>query len=176
MRKAILAATMALAAMPGIAAAAEPPCLTPAEFTSLAGYALPSIITGTSERCAAALPPTSFLRSNGASLADRYAARKPAQWPGAKAAFLKLSGGTNKEAADLIRNLPDPTLQQMFDALMQGMIGQQIPTERCGTIDSLVRLLAPLPPENTAELIALAAGLGSKAGQPKVGAIAICRT
>lgn len=166
---------MALATLPGIATAAEPPCLTAAEFTALSSYGLPSIIRGTAQRCAATLPAKAYLRRNGAQLAERYAGAKPAAWPGAKAAFLKLSSGTNSEAAEVIRNLPDSTLQPMVDGLIEGMIEQRIPSDRCDAIDRVVRLLSPLPPESTAELIALAAGLGSRTGQAKVGALSICR-
>lgn len=71
--------------------------------------------------------------------------------------------------------MPDASLQQMLDAAMAGMVGQRLPVERCATVDTVVRLLAPLPPQNTAELIALAVGLGSKTGDRKLGAINLCR-
>jgi hypothetical protein len=93
-----------------------------------------------------------------------YSAGKASAWPGAKAAFLKISTSSNADANSLIRGMPDTSLQQMLDAAMAGMVGQKLPVERCPIVDSLVRLLAPLPPQNTAELIALAVGLGSKAG------------
>lgn len=165
-----------LAAVTPIAAqAAAPPCLTPAEFTALSSYSLPSIITGASERCAAALPVDAWLRRNGSQLAARYAESKPASWPRAKAAFLKLGGGmANAEASELLRSLPDSTLQPMVDALISGMVSQRLPAERCSSVDRLVRLLSPLPPESTAELIGIAAGLGAKTGQAKVGTLAIC--
>ena len=163
MRKCILTAASILAIMPGVARAAEPACLSPAEFSSLAGYALPSVISGTSQRCSATLAPDAYLSKNGKALASRYAARKDASWPGAKAAFLKLSSGKNPDAAKLLGGVPDDSLQQMLDAVMEGMASQQIPVERCDTIDKFVRLLAPLPPENTAELIGLTVGLASKA-------------
>jgi hypothetical protein len=159
---------------PTVAAAAEPPCLSPAEFTSLAEYALPSIITGTSQRCVSALSSDAYLPREGAQLAERYSQRKPAAWPGAKAAFMKLSQTTNAEAGNLIRTLPDASLQQMLGSLMEGMVAQQVPLDRCGTIDRVIGLLAPLPAQNTAELIALTVGLGAKAGRAKVGAISVC--
>ena len=62
----------------------------------------------------------------------------------------------------------------MIDAVMEGMVSQQIPVERCATIDRVVRLLAPLPPANTADLIALAVGLGAKSGKAKVGSFSVC--
>ena len=164
-----------LALVPGLARAAEPPCLSPAEFTSLAEYALPSVISGTSQRCRATLPASAYLRSSGAQLVQRYAERKPAAWPGAKAAFLKLSTTTNADANKLIGTMPDASLQQMLDGLMEGMIAQQVPLERCATIDRVIGLIAPLPAGNTAELIALAVGLGAKSGRAKIGAISLCQ-
>lgn len=174
MRKPIQFMALALAAAPGVVQAAEPQCLTAREFTDLSSYALPSIITGTAERCSAALGPNAFLKRDSRALAARYAAAKPAAWPGAKSAFLKLSGGANSDAAGLFRALPDDKLQPMVDTLVEGLIAQQVPAERCRTIDTAIRLLAPLPPRNTAELIALAVGLGSRSGGGKLGKLAIC--
>ncbi|GGC20992.1 hypothetical protein GCM10011371_05810 [Novosphingobium marinum] len=161
-------------AIAGTAHAAEPPCLTPAEFSSLAGYSMPSVIKGTSQRCASALSADAYLRTNGDELAARYAKRKPVSWPGAKKAFLKLSADTNQDANDLLSRMPDESMKQMLDAVIEGMVSSEIPLERCKTIDRFVRLLSPLPAENTAELIALAVGLGSKSEKAKVGKIAIC--
>lgn len=175
----LLAPIAALAVMttPIVAqAAAAPPCLTPAEFTALSSYALPSIITGASERCASTLPADAWLRRNGVQLAGRYAEAKPAAWPAAKAAFLKLGAGNtgNPEANQLLKSLPDSALQPMADAMIAGVVGQQLPVNRCTAVDRLVRLLSPLPPENTAELIALAAGLGARTGKAKVGSFSLC--
>lgn len=169
------AAAAFLTLAPTLAQAAEPPCLSPGEFTALAEYALPSIISGTSQRCASTLAPGAYLRRNGPQLAQRYAERKPAAWPGAKAAFLKLSASTNADANNLIRTLPDASLQQMLGSLMEGMVSQQVPLERCGTIDRLIGLLSPLPAQSTAEVIALAVGLGAKAGRTRLGAISVCQ-
>ena len=41
-------------------------------------------------------------------------------------------------------------------------------------VDRIARLLSPLPPENAAELIGVAVGLGSKTGAAKVGKVSIC--
>ena len=175
MRRFIAAAAALLALVPALAQAAEPPCLSPREFTALAEYALPSVIDGTAQRCAAALGPDAFLPRGGAQLSRRYAERRPAAWPGAKAAFLKLSGSNAGDAGKLVGNMPDASMQQMLDGLMSGLVSQQIPLDRCGTIDRLIGLLAPLPAANTAEVIALAVGLGAQSGRAKFGAIAICK-
>lgn len=174
MRKPVQFMAFALIAAPGAVQAAEPPCLTAREFTDLSSYALPSIITGATERCSAALGPSAFLEREGRALASRYAAAKPAAWPGAKNAFIKLSGGADSDTANLFKNMPDNKLQPMVDALVEGLIAQQVPAGRCRTIDTAVRLLAPLPPRNTAELIALAVGLGSRSGGGKFGKLTIC--
>jgi len=174
LRKITSLAAIALSVAPGIAMAAEPACLTSAEFTALSSYALPNISTGAAQRCAATLPADAFLKRSGDSLARRYADGKPAAWPAAKAAFLKMGGAGNPDALNLIKSLPDATLQQLVDTTIQGIIAQRLPTEQCGMVDRVTRLLSPLPPENTAELIALAAGLGSRSGTAKVGSLRIC--
>ena len=174
MRKLIQLLAMAVIAAPGVVHAAAAPCLTAREFTDLSTYALPSIITGTAQRCSGTLGPEAFLKRGGNALAARYAAAKPAAWPGAKAAFLKLSSGMHADAGGIFKALPDDKLQPMVGTLVEGLIAQQVPTERCGAIDRAVRLLSPLPAQNTAELIALAVGLGLRGGGGKVGQIAIC--
>lgn len=178
MRTFSLVVSAMVLAVPGVAQAAEPPCLTTGEFASLAGYALPSVITGTTQRCSASLGPDAFLPRSGGQLAERYAERKADNWPAARSAFLKLSGG-NGDASKLLRDLPDASLQGMLDSVLQGMVSQQIPVERCGTIDKVVRLLAPLPPANMAELVSVMVGLGAKSdaeGKPrKIGKLALCQ-
>lgn len=174
MRRFTAALAAVLAFAPGLVQAAAPPCLTPGEFTALADYALPSIIGGAQQRCSTTLPPEAFLPRRGTELIQRYAGTKAEAWPSAKAAFLKLSATSNANADNLLRTLPDASLQQMADSLMSGLIAQHLPLDRCIVVDKAIGLLAPLPPQNTAELIALAVGLGTKAGTGKVGAIEIC--
>lgn len=173
MRKAatICAAVLAIAST---SAHAAQPCLTPAEASSLAAYALPAAITGTTKRCTPSLAPSAFLRTGGTELAQRYAARKAQNWPAAKAAFLKMGG--KDDASALLAGLPDPSLQQMLDAIIEGMVAQEIPTERCASIDRVVGLLAPLPAQNMAELIGVMLGLTGKSGGTKAGSFSICKS
>lgn len=164
----------ALATLPGLAQAAAP-CLTPAEASSLAAYALPAAISGTTKRCTPALPSGAFLPKGGRELAARYAARKAQNWPLAKAAFFKVGGAGKDQSSDLLRQLPDPSLQQMLDAIIEGMVAQEIPTARCGEIDRVIGLLAPLPAQNTADLIAVVMGLAGKSGKAQSDKFAICK-
>ena len=180
MRMPILAASLVLATLPGVARAAEAPCLTRQEFSSLAAYALPSALSGAAERCQPFLGNGAFLTANGDSLVERYAARKDSSWPAAKAAFLKLSSRTDGKANDLFKLMPDDTLQDMVDLMIEGMVSQEIPTAKCGTIDEFARLLAPLPPENTAQIIGLLVSLAGKpakdgSGKSAIGKLKICQ-
>ncbi|MEO5598333.1 MAG: hypothetical protein ABIQ66_06910 [Novosphingobium sp.] len=175
MRTFVLFAAAALIAAPQIAAAAEPACLTPREVSAVTAFALPGLITATAQRCATTLPAGAFLRTNGQQMAQRYALRKPAAWPETKAALIKLSSGTNDQAANLFKTLPDDTLQQLADTMVSGVVSDKIPASRCDTINQVIALLSPLPPENTAELIALTVGLVSKGDTPKLGKLAICK-
>lgn len=180
MRVLSIAATTILATTPGLLAAAEPPCLTKSEFSDLAGYALPSVIGGASDRCKPTLGPDAFLETEGPDLIQRYQGRKAETWPAAKSAFLKLSAKTDSKANHLLSSLPDKTLQDMLDLMLEGLVSQEIPTKTCATIDDVARLLAPLPPENTADLLTLVVDLAGKpkddgSGKTAFGKLAICQ-
>lgn len=153
------------ASLPGIASATQPVCLSKAEARSLLTYALPQVISGTSKRCQATLPANSFLRQHGNELSARYAAQKARYWPAAKAAFLKVSNTQSVQVGQFARNLPDESLQPLVDITVEGMISQNIKPESCDDIDLAIDLLSPLPPENTAGLIALFVEIGAEAGQ-----------
>ncbi|MES2492075.1 MAG: hypothetical protein V4579_02195 [Pseudomonadota bacterium] len=171
-----VAVTLALpqiAAAAPTAEAAETVCLTRREFTALSTYALPSLIRGTARACAEKLPTDSYLRTQGDALAVRYTAGKARAWPEARAAFLKMSLAGTPEMADVLGAMPDDSLQQMTDAAMAGVVSGKVKPSSCGTIDRITALLAPLPAESTAELVALV-GLGSRADGARIGKIALC--
>lgn len=168
----VLAATLPV---PAVAAATEPPCLTAQEFTAVSTFALPGVIRGAAQRCSAVLPKTAFLSSQSESLAKRYTAGRDRSWPQAKAAFFKIGGGMDPQAAGLLKAMPDENLKPFVEGAVTTMVGQQLPTDRCSAVDRLVMLLSPLPAESTAEVIGLAAGLGARTGQARVGKFALCR-
>jgi hypothetical protein len=174
MRVLIPFAAAAFACQPVVAQAQDAACLSPKQAASLASYALPSVISGTTKRCATTLPGNSFLKTSGETLAKRYATRKTENWPAAKAAFLTMSSGKD-DASKVLAQLPDDSLREMIDVILEGMIAQEIPLGECGKIDNFVRLLAPLPPENTAELVALTVSLATDKQPAKPGKLAICK-
>lgn len=177
MRVFLATAAAFLAIAPGMAQAAEPPCITSGEFSSLASFALPSALGGATKRCSTVLGPSSYMRSSGAQLIERYAVGKQQAWPEARAAFIKLSSSSDDRASNILKDLPDKNLQDMLNLMLEGMVSQEIPPEKCDTIDQFVRLLAPLPPENMAELIGLTVGLvgNNKSGDGMASKINICQ-
>ncbi|MFC0203079.1 hypothetical protein [Novosphingobium soli] len=168
------AAALVLAITPGLASAAEPACLTKDEATALIAYALPQAINGTARRCAPSLPADAFLRKQGGQLAARYAGQKERYWAKAKPAFLKTLGPQSGGSGNLVANLPDDTLRQLADVFVEGFVEQRIAPKSCTKLDLAIDLLSPLPPENTAGLIALTMEVAS-AADPRIGKIALCR-
>jgi hypothetical protein len=171
-----LAKTIAFVAAltPGLAMAAEPVCLTKKEATALIAYALPQAINGTAKRCAPSLPADAFLRRQGPQLATRYAGQKNRYWPQAKPAFMKTLGAEGSGSAQMVANLPDETVRQLADVFVEGFVSQRIAIKSCTKLDLAIDLLSPLPPENTAGLIALTLDVASTA-DPKLGKVALCR-
>lgn len=158
---------MAIAALgtADVAAAQEPACLSEREVTSLVTYALPVVMEGTMKTCGPQLSPQGFFATQGASLVQRYAARKSAAWPGAKAALIKL-GGNDDKMKDVVANLSDEALQPFAEGIVSAMVTKGIKPGQCKAIERGARLLSPLPPENTAELVTFILVLAEK---PKPG-------
>lgn len=159
---------------PGLAMAAEPVCLTKKEATALIAYALPQAISGTAKRCAPSLPADAFLRREGPQLAARYAGQKDRYWPQARPAFLKTLGAEGSDGAKMMRSLPDETVRQLADVFVEGFVSQRIAPKSCTKLDLAIDLLSPLPPENTAGLIALTLDVAG-AADPKLGKVALCQ-
>lgn len=175
MRRIALAVALAAVSSGQVAMAAEPACVSPRDVAALTAWGLPSVIGGVTRTCAKTLPAEAWLPRNGAGLATRYAAAQPAAWPQAKAAFLRLSMATNPDAAALFAAMPDSSLMPVADAALAGIVSAKLKPETCPSVDRALSLLAPLPPENTAELIALAVGLTARAGEPRIGKLSICK-
>jgi hypothetical protein len=107
-------------------------------------------------------------------LATRYAGQKNRYWPQAKPAFMKTLGAEGSGSAQMVANLPDETVRQLADVFVEGFVSQRIAIKSCTKLDLAIDLLSPLPPENTAGLIALTLDVASTA-DPKLGKVALCR-
>ncbi|MFC3214469.1 hypothetical protein [Novosphingobium panipatense] len=168
--------TLALLAAiaPCTAMAAQSVCITKAEATSLITYALPQAISATAKRCAPSLPANAFLRTRSAELVSRYAGQKDRHWLKAKPAFMKAVNAQDAGSAKMFASLPDESLRQMADVFVEGFVSQRIATRSCKQLDLAIDLLSPLPPENTAGLIALTLDMARDANA-RAGSVSLCK-
>lgn len=150
-------------------------CLDEAEVSSLVGYALPSVIEGAMTACKPHLAPTGFFATRGNEFSARYASRRQASWPGAKHAFLKLGSAKDPSLNKTIGALPDSALQPFVEAMVSELVGGEIKPDQCVAIERGVRLLSPLPAENTAELITFVLVLADKPKAGKISSLPICK-
>jgi len=150
-------------------------CLSEAEVGGLVGYALPSVIDGAMKACKPHLSPTGFFATRGSAFAGQYAARKDLNWPVAKNAFLKLGGSKDATMNSTLKALPDGALQPFVEAMVSEMVGGEIKPGQCTAIERGVRILSPLPAENTAELITFVVVLADKPKNGKPASLPICK-
>lgn len=152
----LLSGLFALATSQTAQAADTATCLSQPEVEGIVAYALPLLVDAAVKTCAPRLSPDGYLATQGASLVQRYAARKATTWPIAKAALLKLTAddtGKNAGNAALMRALPDSALQPFADVIVVQAITKAIKADDCAPIERITGLLAPLPPENTSALV-----------------------
>lgn len=176
-RSALVAAT-AFALLQGqlaYAATAAAPCISEEEMTGLVGFALPAVLDGAKNRCKPHLASTGYFATRGAEFIERYAARKDANWPMAKSAFLKFGGNQDDKMSAMLTKLPDDAVKPFVEAMVGEMVGSEIKPSQCKAIERGIRLLAPLPPENTAELVSFVFSMSSDAKKGKTSALAICK-
>lgn len=176
-RKVLVLATIAALAQGQLAHAAAniDGCLSEAEVTGLVGYALPSVIDGAMKACKPHLSSSGFFATRGSAFAGQYAARRNANWPVAKNAFLKLGGTKDAKLNDTLKALPDNALQPFVEAMVSEMVGGEIKPDQCTAIERGVRILSPLPAENTAELITFVVVLADKPKNGKPSSLPICK-
>ena len=168
----------AAVAMPASAVAAEAQCLAPAEVRALTTFAMPSVLTGLIDRCAPEVGSSGFMSTQGRGLVASYAAHKDAAWPNARKAFFRLAGskGDSSEATEMMAKMPDAALQPFVEGMIGGMIGSKLKPGQCAIADKLMRLLAPLPPENTSELLGTIIELAEGDKKSGPGGLAICKS
>lgn len=163
-RSMVWGAALASLGMAEVAAAQEPACLTEREVTSLVTYALPVVMDGAMKACRPQLSPQGYFATQGSSLVQRYSVRKSAAWPEARAALVKL-GGNDDKLKDIVSTLSDEALQPFAEGMVSAVVTKGIKPDQCKAIERATRLLSPLPPENTAELVTFILVMADK---PKV--------
>lgn len=161
------------------AAAQDPGCLSEREVGSLVAYALPVVMNSAIKTCGPHVSAQGYFATQGTALVQRYAARKNTSWPEAKAAMLKL-GGKDAKLKDMIASLSDAALQPFTEGMVAQLVAKEIKPGQCVSIERATRLLSPLPPENTAELLTFVIVMASKpkvrdaVGAPRKSSLPIC--
>jgi hypothetical protein len=154
-----LLALAALAAPVGAQAAeAKAACMTEEEISSLAIYAVPSLISAAQTSCIGRLPARGFLSSGGTAMAQRYAARREAVWPKARSALFKFGSTRDKDIA-MFANLPDEAIRPLMDALIEQEVASEIKPGSCRNIERMAEVLAMLEPEAAGALTGVIAAL-----------------
>ncbi|WP_225206201.1 hypothetical protein [Novosphingobium huizhouense] len=161
-----IAGLVALAALGTAEVASAQDCLTQPELNGMVTFALPVVMDGAIKACRPSLSPQGYFATEGQALVQRYASRKQGAWPTAKAAILKIGDSRDAKMKDMVANLPDSALQPFAEGMVAQMVTEGIKPDQCVAIERATRLLSPLPPENTAELLTFIVGL---ADRPKAG-------
>jgi hypothetical protein len=178
MLKALLASA-ALLALPvqAVAQTAATPCLSQGEVRALTTFAMPSALSGLIDRCGPQLGPSGFMPTGGRALVAAYAARKQAAWPAARKAFFRLAGSkpSDKAMTETMAQMPDSALQPFVEGMIGAMIGAKLKPGQCVIADKLMRLLAPLPPENMTELLGTIFELADADDKQGPGGFKICK-
>jgi hypothetical protein len=153
--KLVLAATAL--ALPIQASAQE--CMKPNEAQALMIYAMPDVLDGVIKQCQPHLSTTGFIAKSGGDFVARYRTGSEASWPLAKIAFFKFAG---KDATlSAMRGMPDSLLKGLISFGITTKATNDISSDDCGTVERLLEALAPLPPANTATVIAIAMEMGA---------------
>ena len=142
-------------------AAAEPPCLSEAEFRSVTLFVLPSAIAGTADRCQAHLPADAYLLTGGRRLAEAIGRDAQTHKGPAVGALTRISGGKMPEG------LSEDTLSGLVTDMLRNELVKNVNASDCAQIDRVAGLLAPLPPENFVGLLGMLFREGIKKGNKR---------
>ncbi len=147
MKTAISLLAMIAAVQPALAA--TPPCITQHEAAALFQVALPSVITGVSDKCRAALPSGAFLDSGSKAMVDRFRPASETAWVVAKPAISKMGG----QEAKFLTSLPDDALKPLLSSIISSTLNEKITSEQCPVLNRLIESMAPLSSENVSTML-----------------------
>jgi len=160
-RKGIYATAAAWAALTGTVAQAQDVrpksaagCITAREAEGLMLVVAPAAIREVARFCQSELPGNAYLRSADALIAKYEGASKDAQ-PGAMEAVAKLGGGkVDSSTAGM--------LMPMMTQMVGSMLAKELKAKDCPTYDRILKLMDPLPAENSASLLILVVQLSQE--------------
>lgn len=159
-----IAGALALAALsvPSMAQAATAGCMTKPELRGMVAYMLPFVVDSAIEKCAGSVPPTSFMATRAPELSKELTKGQPAAWPMAKRAFMKFSGDSSKESADMMDSMPETAMRPLLESVLTQEFTSKIKTKDCKDIDTVLGTLAPLPATNFVDLITEVVVIGAR--------------
>ena len=144
-RHGLAAALLAAASVP-TSASAQDRCISRAENQALVAHLLPDLLESVEKRCTPVLGRGTFLERGAKELAGKAEPMSRRAWPAAREA-LERQSGSRLPKNDYILNIGR---RAITDGIANGMDAQA-----CRTTDELLAQLAPLPPENLANVFAL---------------------
>ena len=143
------AAPLAMAAsfaLPASAIAQQADCVSRAESQAVTANLLPPLLESAAKRCGPKLDNSSYLRTNSKQLARRLTPLADRSLPATVRAFERIGGNPLPE---------NETLLNFGRIAIADGITKDLDTASCDVIDRLTRELAPLPPQNFANVFAL---------------------
>ena len=157
---ALAAAALALVSQPALAQA-QRDCISEAEVSAMVIYAVPSALRGVQSRCGANLAPNGFLATNGARLAQRYAAASDANWPRALSGLNRMvgSGELKQQAPIQLDQLPPELVRPLFDEMIAQKVATQVAVTDCRRIERAAEAFSPLEPEELGRISAVVLNL-----------------
>jgi len=159
MKRTLLASALAFSALGSAQAAqAQQACVAPEDAADAVVYAMPAAYDATLNRCKSEFNEESFLVSaDGSNFAEQFRTQQDERWAGTFR-FLKVFISAQSDGDDgmgeMIAAMDEEALRPFVDGILGQMIGDQIKTDTCATIDRGVELLSPLPAENVGGLVA----------------------
>ncbi len=159
-----LLASIGAAALPASAIAQDQKCVSRAESQAVVSHLMPNLLTTLEKNCSRKTGDGLYLSANAKRLSDRFGPASQRAWPVTKAVFERQGDAP----------LPDNETLLEFGrmAIAEGITGN-LKAEECRTVDTLIEQLAPLPPQNFANVFALFLELGMN--EAKDSPIKVCR-
>lgn len=157
LKPAAVACALAALAQSQIALAQQ--CIAQQDVSDGVIYAMPSLVQAFETKCAGELADDGFLATSDDTFLAPYRAQQQDSWPGAMRLLMQLAGtGDSAEGGDgaigkMLEALPSDAVQPFVDAIIVQELSKEVKLQDCAKIERGIELIAPLPPENTGQLV-----------------------
>ncbi len=154
MKKALFAALSLGAACLAHPSAAQDMDMSEEEVATLARIAMPAAFRGLQVKCDPVLGADAYMFASGDMLEARLTTASNSATPQVSGLIARMSAQGNPQMAEVLAGMPPEALVPFFNEMIAGMVTSRIEADDCATIDRVLFLLDPLPPENLAQLLA----------------------